>query len=266
MSLPTWLQHQPIKISTEPSSKPAAKRSREEAHSPTGKPTPTKVFANMTDFSQSPLLKPERIASDPEEAFRILPPCILSATFISPDDGLDTTKADRAAPDISPVFVVRFGPRHFTHKTLSPVGLAIACELVRVPGVSIATDTNGSGRYYERVTIAGHGEDLTSLSRLFKDAGPYEQVKQGHFKHDFRPDNLRAIPAAKIGKQARDIVMGHLRRIAREWEERGTMPHHFTASSYLENLERLFHLNDLEAAGQDPLASLPLIVGNGEAA
>lgn len=218
------------------------------------------------DFPQTPLVTPERIAADPEAAFSVLPPCILSAILISPSDRLDAPQADRAAPDISPAFVVRFGPKHITHKTLSPVGLAIVCELARAPGVSIATDTNGTGRYYERVTIAGHGEDLTSLSRLLRDAGPYEQVKAGHFKSDFRPENLRAIPASKIGKQARDIVLGHLKRIASEWEERGTMPPHFTASSYLGNLERLFQLNDLEAAGHDPLSSLPLIAGNGETA
>jgi hypothetical protein len=220
------------------------------------------------DFPQTPLLTPERIAADPLEAFGILPPCILSAVLISPNDRLDAPSPQvcRSAPDISPAFVVRFGPTHTTHKTLSPIGLAIVCELARVPGVSIATDTNGTGRYYERVTIAGHGEDLTSLSRLLRDAGPSEQVKAGHFKSDFRPENLRAIPAGKIGKQARDIVLGHLRRIAAEWEQRGTMPPHFTASEYLENLERLFQLNDLEGAGQDPLSSLPLITGNGEAA
>lgn len=215
------------------------------------------------DFRHTPLLTPERIASDPSEAFRTLPPCILAAVLVPPGGG---TQGHRAAYDISPAFVVRFGPQHITYKTLSPVGLAICCELARAPGVSIATDTNGSGRHYERITFAGYGQDLTSLSRLIRDAGPYEQVKAGHFQSDFRPENLRTMPASKIGKQAREVVMGHIRRIAGEWEERGAMPAHFTAAAYVENLERLIVLNDLESQGLDPLATLPLIKTEGEAA
>lgn len=203
-----------------------------------------------TTFLDTPLLTPERIATDPEVAFEVRPAWIRGLVIVHPDD----TPEDRLTA--SPAAVVSLGEGHLAHRTYSLINLAILSELSRLPGVSVATNSNGSGRHYERVTIADAGEDLTSVNRLLLGATAYDQAKVVGIKSDMRPENLGSIPASKLGKDARAVLLGHALRIANAWEAKGTIPRHLTAGSYLANLERLLALSDLEARGLDPLAAL----------
>lgn len=224
-------------------------------------------------FTQTPLITPERIAGNYQEAFTAIPEWIQSLTFILPSETTTGITSASRLPfkpilDVSPVAVVQFGKTVISHKTLSLLGLAVAFEITRMPGVSITTDSNGSGRYYERITIARYSEDLTTLSRLLFGAAEDQQVKANGFTSELRPEHLKAIPAAKASKDARAIVLAHLERIATNLEARGGLPSHFTAAAYVENVQRLLGMVDLEATGIDPIATLqgPYAVTGWEAA
>ncbi|PBB39576.1 MULTISPECIES: hypothetical protein [unclassified Mesorhizobium] len=211
-----------------------------------------------TTFLDSPLLTPERIAADPEAAFAVRPSWVRGLVLVHPD--ADPERPSEATPQgVSPAAVVSLGESHLAHKTYSLTGLALLFELSRLPGVSVVTNSDGKGRHYERVTIADAAEDLTSVNRLLIGATTYDQAKVVGIKSDMRPENLRATPARKLGKDARAVLLGHAERIVRAWEAKGTMPHLLTADGYLANLERLLALTDLEASGLDPLAALPVV-------
>lgn len=212
-------------------------------------------------FLDSPLLTPERIAADPEAAFAARPSWVRGLVIVHPEIGLDRPPeaTPEGRPGVSPAAVVSLGESHLAHKTYSLIGLALLCELSRLPGVSVVTNSDGKGRHYERVTIADASEDLTSVNRLLIGATAYDQAKVVGIKSDMRPENLKGVPARKLGKDARAVLLGHAKRIAEGWEAKGTIPHHLTADSYLANLERLLALTDLEASGLDPLAALPMV-------
>lgn len=207
------------------------------------------TIQTSTRFEDTPLLTPERIAADPRAAFAVVPSSIRSITLVPHDD------TPQAA-------VLILGKSRLMTPTYSLLNAAVLFEACRVPGINVATNGNGMGGCWARLTVSGAGEDLTTVNRFLFPSGasPYEQiVVAGPIKSDHRPDNLRSLPARKLGKETRSVLMGHVRRIAIEWEARGDMPAHFTAETYLANLERLLHYCDLEAGGMDVLGSLPLI-------
>lgn len=204
-------------------------------------------------FLDSPLLTPERIAADPEAAFAVRPSWVRGLVIVCPE------AAPQDCHGVSPAAVVSLGESYLAHKIYSLIGLALLCELSRLPGISVVTNSDGKGRHYERVTIADASEDLTSVNRLLIGAAAYDQAKVVGIKSDMRPENLRGVPARKLGKDARVVLLGHAKRIGEAWEAKGTMPHHLTADSYLANLERLLALSDLEASGLDPIALLPMV-------
>lgn len=188
-------------------------------------------------FEDIPLLTPEHIQADPRAAFAVVPLWIHLLHWPDPEDSDE------------PVAVVVVGRKHPAPIVLSLHGLALLCELSRLPGISVVTNSDGKGRLYLRVTIAGAEEDLTQVTRLFYGAGPYVQVKVDGIKSDMRPENLRAETASRVGKETRDVILRHAERISREWEARGTMPSHITAASYMANLRRLLEEIDREASG-----------------
>ena len=52
------------------------------------------------------------------------------------------------------------------------------CEITRLPGLSIAVNSNGGAGNYLRFTIGDEGEDLTTVNRFLSNAGPHEQVNK----------------------------------------------------------------------------------------
>lgn len=193
-----------------------------------------------TPFDQTRLLTPGRIAQDPYEAFSTHPAWVRLLTIFP---------AVNELPDSERFGVVLLGhKKRVSSWATSLPALALLFELTRLPGMSATVNSNGTGRLYPRLTINDHPEDLTSISRLLTGAGPDDQVKTGVIRSDLRLENLHVTTAEKTGKEAREVVMHHATRLARDWEAGDTMPAHLTAESYLHNLERLFDALDQEAA------------------
>lgn len=151
----------------------------------------------------------------------------------------------------SPAVSIALGRKHVASKNYSLLQVAFMLEITRFPGASIVTNHNGTGRHYERISFDGYPEDLTTLSRVFSGAAEYDQTKVGGIKSDMRAENLRHDPAEKIGKDARQVVLGHATRIAQQLEAEGKMPPHITAVEYLANLVHLLYLIDQEATGRE---------------
>jgi hypothetical protein len=195
-------------------------------------------------FETSPLLTLSRIHKNPKDAFAVTPKWVRQLVVIHPDD------AYREYDPVTPMVLVVTGHKLLSFRGYSAINFALLCEITRLPGISITTNSNGTGRSYARITIADAGEDLTSVNRFLWGASAYDQiVVNGLNLTDARPENLRADPAAKVGKDARAILLGHAERISKQWEERGGMPGHFTRQEYLDNLRSLIEATDLEASG-----------------
>lgn len=203
----------------------------------------------------TPLITPERLYADPQAAFSA-PPAWVRQFHLEYPEGHEDDPAK-----FEPVAIIVLGKTREVARTYSILQAALLMELTRFPGISIVTNRNGTGphaRWYVRLAFAGYPEDLTTLSRLFSGAAEYDQTKvAGSIKSDMRTENLRNDPAKKIGKDARQVVLGHAERIATEFEKSGRMPSHLTAAAYMANLRRLLQLNDEEATGKDLSDMLP---------
>lgn len=205
-----------------------------------------------TDFASMPTITPERLAADPQAALAALPHWVHKIEFATPETGPE------AFPTVQPVVFIWAGETHILYEAHTPLAAALMWEITKLPGVSIAVNTNGSKSRYFRFTIAGVEEDLTTVARFLKNAGPDEQVlKTPARKWDQRPETLTTRPARKASKDSRAVLMAHIERIAREWETSGRMPPHLTAETYLDNLQRLRVLVDQEAAGRELSDLLP---------
>lgn len=97
------------------------------------------------------------------------------------------------------------------------------------------------------------------VSRVFAGATEYDQTKVNGIWSDMRAENLRNDTAEKIGKDARQVVLSHAERIAKEMEASGRMPPHITAEAHLDNLRRLLTLIDIEATGRELSDMVPTI-------
>lgn len=206
------------------------------------------------DFRHSPLITPERLASDHKEAFSILPPGFHALGFAT------------VGPDIQPVPVAAFGKRHVAHPAFTLLALATVCELCRAPTVSLVTDHDGQGRIYARVALGTGSGNLNQLSRVLYGAGEFEEMRRTGKRSGFRPGEHYKTTGQQRSEDSRQVALRYVRARMEEWEESGTMPSHFTAATYLENLERLFQMLDLETQGSDLLPALQLIRTEGEAA
>lgn len=208
-------------------------------------------MASTAEHQNSPLITAERVMVTPSEVFAIVPPWARLIEVLHP--GGTTT----AQSPIAPVVIVVVGKTRLTDAGFSGLQYAVLYELTRIPGIGIALNGDGKGRFYARITIQDAPEDLTTVSRFLSDAGPYEQVRTtGTPSSDMRGDNLAALPASRRGKYARDVVLHHAKRLATAWEERGDMPEHFTSATYLENLKRLLRAADAETRGADQIDAL----------
>lgn len=185
------------------------------------------------DFENAPLITPERIEADPEEAFRVVPRWAATMAFAQPDLA-DLPAADR------PV-VVLVGGKHRVGITLSSMQFGLLCEGTRF-GHSVVTNRN-SGKQptiYAKLSFRDAPHDNMPISRPFAGAGANEQVKAQELRSDLRTENLYLDGAGKPIKYARATTMLHVRRLAKERQSSGTLPVGFDVDAYLENVERLF--------------------------
>jgi hypothetical protein len=199
------------------------------------------------DFCHTPLLTPERIASDPREAFKVTPP------------GIRTVGFTPFEPDLLPDAVVVFGKNHLVMPPFSLLTLAATFEFCRHHSVSLVTDHDGKGRVYGRLAFGKGPGNLVMLSRVLYGAAEYQEMRRIGKRSDFRPGNHVVTAGQQRSENSREIALRYVRREMEEWERSGFMPGHFTTESYMENLLRLLHMIDLESQGLDPLAALPLI-------
>lgn len=208
-------------------------------------------MASTAEHQNSPLITPERVVATPSETFAIVPPWARLIEVLHPGG-----TASVWSP-IGPVVIVVVGRTRLTDAGFSGFQYAVLYELTRIPGIGIALNGDGKGRFYARITLQDAPEDLTTISRFFSDAGPYDQIRTtGTPPLDMRGDNLAALPASRRGKYARDVVLRHVKRLATAWEDRGDMPEHLTPATYLENLRRLLMAADAEARGADQVEAL----------
>ncbi|MCO5155574.1 MAG: hypothetical protein M9945_02300 [Aquamicrobium sp.] len=203
-------------------------------------------------FAPSSLITPERLAADPQAALAALPHWVHKIEFVTPETGPE------AHPAVQPIVFIWAGETHILYEAHTPLAAALMWEITKLPGVSIAVNTNGSKARYFRFTIAEVEEDLTTVARFLKNVGTDEQVlKTPARKWDQRPETLMTRPARKASKDSRAVLMGHIERIAKEWEASGKMPAHLTAAEYIANLYRLLVLLDQEAIGRELCDLLP---------
>lgn len=201
----------------------------------------------------TPLLTAERLAADPQIVLANRPAWLHAAHLEYPEGH----EADLAR--FSPAVTLVLGKKHVTSKNYSLLQVAFMLEITRFGGATIVTNHNGTGRHYERIAFAGYPEDLTMVSRVFSGAAEYDQTKVGGIQSDMRAENLRHDPAEKIGRDARQVVLGHAERIAKQLEASGRMPPHLTAEAYLGNIRRLLLLIDQEATGRELSDLLPTV-------
>lgn len=207
-----------------------------------------------TDFASSPLITPERLAAEPQAALAVRPAWVRRVFFVAPGPHPEPN------PAVQPPVIIWAGKTRTLYEAHTTLAAAIMWEITRLPGLSIAVNSNGGAGNYLRFTIGDEGEDLTTVSRFLSNAGPHEQVnKTKGRKWDMRTETLRVSRAGKPSKESRSVVMGHVERIAREVEERGAFPPHITAETYLANLYRLIAMADLEATGRELHDILPLV-------
>lgn len=203
-----------------------------------------------SSFVSSPLVTPERIVKDHHEAFSARPEWLRSVHF----EAAECSSAIGHVNEPQPIAVITLGKSRVFHKHLSLLGLAVAFEATRLPGVSMFTNGNGKKpeRFYMRLSFSGHSADLTTFSRILSGSGSGEEITTDIFQHDLRPEYLTTRPVSKGNKDAREVVLSHLDRIAHKMEAEGdfaSMP--FSAHDYMANLKSLLHAVDSEAEGID---------------
>lgn len=206
------------------------------------------------DTSTAPLRTAELVAADPQAALAVRP-AWLHAVHLEYPEGHEEDPAR-----FTPVVSIEVGETQKTHKNLSPLQAAFLMEVTRFGRAKVVTNQTGknrTGQWPLRISFAGYREDLTMVSRVFSGAAEYDQTKVGGIKSDMRAENLRHDPAEKIGKDARQVVLGHAARIAEQAEAEGRMPPHLTAEAYLDNIRRLLLLIDQEATGRELSDLLP---------
>lgn len=211
-------------------------------------------------FMSSPLITPQMIISDHLEAFYITPDWVRSVRFETPEG---YAQAISHIYEPQPIAIVTLGKGRVFPKHLSLCDLAIAFELTRFAGVSMVANGDGdkpNERFYMRLSIADHPQDLTTFGRILSDSGPNEEITSGIFKHELRPEYLKKRSASKSNKDAREVVMTHINRIVRKMEENdrfNTLP--FTAADYMANLDALLYAVDRESEGIDLVQLFPVV-------
>lgn len=155
-----------------------------------------------TDFASTALITPELLAADHQAVLSVRPGWLHSALLVYPE-GHETDPAR-----FSPVVALVLGKKHVDAKNYSLLQFAFMLELTRFGGISIVTNSDGKGRWYERIAIAAHPEDLTSVNRVFSGATEHVEAKVAGIKSDMRAENLKHGPAGRLSKDARQVVLG----------------------------------------------------------
>jgi hypothetical protein len=210
--------------------------------------------ARSSRFGDTKLITPERLAADPQATLATHPAWVRHIEFVTPEP------QPEAYPAVQPVVMVWAGERRIQYEAHTTIATAIMFEVTRLPGLSIAVNNNGGRSNYFRFTVADAGEDLTTVSRFLMNAGPDERVmKTPSRETDMRPETLAKRKGGKGSKDGRLTLMAHIERLANAWEASGQMSPGFTAVAYLDNLQRLLRVLDLEATGRELSDMLPIV-------
>lgn len=170
--------------------------------------------------------------ADPQLLLLVRPRFVLASAFAEPPE--------RIQNDIPPLVAV-FGRTHQKAQTFTPLQYATLLEATRF-GLTVATNSNfGKPRplIYSKLCFRDAPQDNMPLSRFFANAGEHEAVKHFEFASDLRPQNLVKFGAGKPKKEAVDVTLKHVQRIAEERTVGGTFPNEFTKDEYLDNFLNL---------------------------
>ena len=191
----------------------------------TKEPTPS-------TFAHSPLITPERLKDNHDDALLPAPPWAIVST-----------SADREAPIDDAAMSVQIEGKHPGSYTFSALSLAVLFELTRF-GNSITTNTNkrrGSheAAYYLKITFRGAAKDNMPVSRIIAGAGPHQIVRTPHdLPRGLHSAGLAVDGGGKPTKHAREVAMRHAERCARAHADADNV------QAYLDNLKALFAYHD----------------------
>jgi hypothetical protein len=187
-------------------------------------------------YEISALITPQRLINAPHEAFNHVPPWAAQHGFVGPEDN---------EPE---AIVVLIGGKHQMPITLSLAEYALLCEATRF-GHNIVTNSNFGkplAIIYAKISFRDAAKDNIPLGRIFAGATTNEAVKTLEIASDLRPDNLYRIGAGKPEKSARDLVLRHCERLARERQAGHTLLTDFDIDAYVANIRNLFAFIDAE--------------------
>jgi hypothetical protein len=179
-------------------------------------------------FVQSPLLTPEQLPhlENVFDQYK-LPKWAKIATLADPETPIDDNVIVLFAGDGMPdVYYI------------DPISFVALCEITRFGQNSVATNPNGQGSFYLKVTYAAAPEDNTPVSRLVADALAKEAVKVEN-RTDLRASTLRKISSGKATKGGRAIALKHAENAAKAYAPDG-----FDVAQYLANIEAMFAEHD----------------------
>ena len=151
--------------------------------------------------------------------------------------------------ELPPVVVV-FGKKHPKSQTMTALQWAALKEAMRL-GHIVVTNSNFKKprpRIYSKLFFRDVPEDSIPLWRWFANAGYQEAVSTLDIESDIRPSNLVKFVSGKPQKNAEDLVLHHVQRLADEREQGGTFPTNFTKDEYIDNFLNLLKAMREEAS------------------
>lgn len=188
------------------------------------------------------------------------------ALHVEPMWTLPDAEEEQGCPDAVTVLV---GKKHKRPMHLTIFEFALLCELSRVAGITIVTNSNFGKpfpRVYARMAIDGAPEDLTSIRRLIVGAKANEATKARWNQNDYRAESTYTVEHPHPQKDARKVALGHIERLARQdgklmaatslaredamrrlpW---ATLPDDFHIRAHMSNIHSLFGLVDALQSG-----------------
>jgi hypothetical protein len=180
----------------------------------------------MTQFRDTPLITPERIAADWEEALKTLPPWARTTDFLS----------DR-------ILVTVWG-LHPCAPFFPPLELGLFAEIARY-GHTVVTNSNFSPsnpRIYLKVSFRDAPEHNITVRRVLSGAAEGEAVKALDIESDYSAANSYFVPDARAKRDARKEVIEQAERLAAS-----EVADPVAVAAYVANIRALFAAIDASA-------------------
>lgn len=214
-------------------------------------------------FESTPLITPHRLVTEWPSILASPPAWALhvEARWTLPDAEKEIDCPDEV------IVLVSKKHRKLIHLTIFEY--AALCEMSRVTGISIVTNSNfgkPEPKIYVKMTFDGAPEDLMSIRRIIVGAGANEATKARWNQNDYRGENTYTVAHHHPQKDARTVSLGHVERLARQdgnimaavapaREEAMrklptvTLPHDFHVARYMANISMLFGAVDAMHSG-----------------